>query len=81
MKRPENVLKCRLAPNHREIRSMKWPFCTEKLYNPPYRSTMAQMLRTPTPWPGRSVTGTPRLNYTGPGQSLTTWRKNFSLCT
>ncbi len=35
------------------------PSLAAKLVRPPYRSEMAQMLRTPSPWPVRSVTGTP----------------------
>ena len=56
------------------MRSTNWSCCCEKLYMPPYCSTMAQMLRTPRPWPGWLVVGMPS------AQNCTGKLQEFAIC-
>ena len=58
-------------------RRVNCPSLAAKLVRPPYRSEMAQMLRTPSPWPVRSVTGTPSRNCTSGRQLLVICKNNL----
>lgn len=63
--------------SHIEMRRINCPSSAKKVYMPPYRSTIAQMLRTPIPCPDLPDTGIPSSKIISSPQELIICKKSF----